>query len=219
MLLHAAEHYGVQAGRGTLASDASWPEARRRRRGCGMWSFSTQADLDVRHARLRHHSTAFRARGTRQLAVYFRRFASSSCPDGPLLTRHQPPAPRFPARTADGPVAFRPAHLHRPLCSPTASLHASSASSPPSIARALCSHMETLREHYASRCGVGPKPRCNWDACVAYVRRSRRAPHLAPLHGRVGSGSSKRTAPRLSPQVLATKTDQRPSVSRSPPLE
>jgi cyclopropane-fatty-acyl-phospholipid synthase len=179
MLLHAAEHHGVQAVGVTLSKrQAELAEKRAAEAGlAGKIEVRYQDYRDVDDGPYDAISSIgmFEHVGLRQLGVYFERCHELLPPGGRLLNHAISRPAGTTGSTADGRARFSRRSFIDRYVFPDGELHEVGAViSAIQHARFEARHMESIREHYALtlRRWVA-NLESNWDACVADVGRAR----------------------------------------------
>jgi cyclopropane-fatty-acyl-phospholipid synthase len=211
MLLHAAEHHGVQAVGVTLSRrQAELAEKRAAEAGLtGKVEVRYQDYRDVDDGPYDAISSIgmFEHVGVRQLAVYFERCRELLPPGGRLLNHGISRPPGVASSTADGRARFARRSFIDRYVFPDGELH-EVGSVIAAIQRAglEARHMESIREHYALtlRKWVA-NLEANWDACVSDAGRARaRIWRLYMASAAIGFEDNRTQVH----QVLATKTDR-----------
>jgi cyclopropane-fatty-acyl-phospholipid synthase len=210
MLLHAAEHHGVQAVGVTLSKrQAELAEKRAAEAGlAGTVEVRYQDYRDVDDGPYDAISSIgmFEHVGLRQLAVYFER-CHELLPAGGRLLNHAISRPLgVSGSTADGRARFARRSFIDRYVFPDGELHeVGSVISAIQRAGFEARHMETLREHYALtlRAWVA-NLEANWDACVADAGRARARIWRLYMAASALQFEANRTQVH---QVLATKPD------------
>ncbi|HMG26875.1 MAG TPA: cyclopropane-fatty-acyl-phospholipid synthase family protein [Acidimicrobiia bacterium] len=210
MLLHAAEHHGVQAVGVTLSKrQAELAEKRAAEAGlAGKVEVRYQDYRDVDDGPYDAISSIgmFEHVGLRQLAVYFERCYELLPRGGRLLNHAISRPPGVTGSTADGRTRFARRSFIDRYVFPDGELH-EIGSVVSAIQRAgfEARHMETLREHYALtlRAWVG-NLEASWDECVADAGVARARIWRLYMAASVLQFEANRTQVH---QVLATKTD------------
>jgi cyclopropane-fatty-acyl-phospholipid synthase len=179
MLLHAAEHHGVQAVGVTLSRrQAELAEKRAAEAGlAGKIEVRYQDYRDVDDGPYDAISSIgmFEHVGLRQLGVYFERCHELLPPGGRLLNHAISRPAGTTGSTADGRARFSRRSFIDRYVFPDGELHeVGTVVSAIQHARFEARHMESIREHYALtlRRWVA-NLEANWDACVADVGRAR----------------------------------------------
>ena len=201
MVLHAAQHHGVRAV-GVTLSQRQAELAAKRVAEAGLTDrveirLQDYRDVDDGPFDAISSIGMFEHVGLRAARRVLRPAATSSCaPGGRLLNHaHQPPARRRAARPR-GRRGSPGAASSTATCSPTASC-TRSAPSCRAMQRAgfEARHMESLREHYAlDAAGVGRATSRRTGTRPSAEAGAGPGADLAPLHGRVGGRTSRRTA-------------------------
>jgi cyclopropane-fatty-acyl-phospholipid synthase len=211
MLLHAAEHHGVQAVGVTLSRrQAELAEKRAAEAGLtGKVEVRYQDYRDVDDGPYDAISSIgmFEHVGVRQLAVYFERCRELLPPGGRLLNHGISRPPDVASSTADGRARFARRSFIDRYVFPDGELH-EVGSVIAAIQRAglEARHMESIREHYALtlRKWVA-NLETNWSACVSDAGRARaRIWRLYMASAAIGFEDNRTQVH----QVLATKTDR-----------
>jgi cyclopropane-fatty-acyl-phospholipid synthase len=179
MLLHAAEHHGVQAVGVTLSKrQAELAEKRAAEAGlAGKVEVRYQDYRDVDDGPYDAISSIgmFEHVGLRQLGVYFERCHELLPPGGRLLNHAISRPAGTTGSTADGRARFSRRSFIDRYVFPDGELHeVGTVVSAIQHAGFEARHMESIREHYALtlRRWVA-NLEANWDACVADVGRAR----------------------------------------------
>jgi cyclopropane-fatty-acyl-phospholipid synthase len=211
MLLHAAEHHGVQAV-GVTLSRRQAELAEKRAADAGLTGkvevrYQDYRDVDDGPYDAISSIGMFEHVGVRQLAVYFERCRELLPPGGRLLNHGISRPPGVASSTADGRARFARRSFIDRYVFPDGELH-EVGSVIAAIQRAglEARHMESIREHYALtlRKWVA-NLEANWDACVSDAGRARaRIWRLYMASAAIGFEDNRTQVH----QVLATKTDR-----------
>ena len=211
MILHAAEHHGVQAVGVTLSKrQAELAEKRAAEAGlAGKIEVRYQDYRDVDDGPYDAISSIgmFEHVGLRQLAVYFERCYELLPSGGRLLNHAISRPPGVSASTANERTRFSRRGFIDRYVFPDGELHEiGSVISAIQRAGFEVRHMETLREHYALtlRAWVA-NLEANWDECVADAGVARARIWRLYMAASVLGFEANRTQVH---QVLATKTDR-----------
>jgi cyclopropane-fatty-acyl-phospholipid synthase len=211
MLLHAAEHHGVQAVGVTLSRrQAELAEKRAAEAGlAGKIEVRYQDYRDVDDGPYDAISSIgmFEHVGLRQLAVYFERCRELLPSGGRLLNHAISRPPGVLGSTADGRARFARRSFIDRYVFPDGELHeVGSVVSAIQRAGFEARHMESIREHYALtlRRWVA-NLEANWDACVSDAGRARARIWRLYMAASAIQFEANRTQVH---QVLATKTDR-----------